>query len=409
MGAEMAARKGHIRVLMYSHDTFGLGHLRRSRAIAHALVEQHKGLSVLIICGSSVAGAFDFKARVDFVKIPSVIKLQSGEYQSLTDHIDLSETLEMRRAIIENAAVAYQPDVFIVDKEPRGLRRELDSTLPRLREQGCHIALGLREILDEPEVVASEWTRNSAAAWVREYYDSIWAYGARDFWNPLEGVDLPEAVRDRVIHTGFLARTVPKTRVNQPRKIPKDFILVTAGGGGDGGDLMRQVLAAKEHDRSNRMPFVLVLGPYMPLREKAEIRHRASRIEGMQVLDFDSRLETLMAQATAVISMGGYNTFCELMSFDKRALIVPRKVPRREQLIRAQRANAFNLVDLIDPDDASDPWQMARAIDRLPKRPLPSKSRYRVDLSGLETIGRIVERIGGANRRQRVPREPATA
>lgn len=397
----MATQRDHTRVLMYSHDTFGLGHLRRTRAIAHALVDQHKGMSVLIISGSSVAGAFEFKARVDFVKIPSVIKLRNGEYQSLTDVIDLSETLDMRRSIIESTAVHFRPDVFIVDKEPRGLRRELDPTLPRLKELGCHIALGLREVLDDPEVVQDEWQRNSAVAWVREYFDSLWIYGSQDFWDPLQGLDLPEVIKERVHYTGFLARSVPKTNANLPRKLPKDFILVMAGGGGDGADLMRQVLAAKEHDKSNQFPFVLVLGPFMPLRDKAEIRHRARRIQNMHVLDFDNSIERLMDRATAVISMGGYNTFCELMSFDKRALIVPRKVPRQEQLIRARRAAAFELVDLIDPDDAVDPWRMARAIAALPGRKKPSNSRYNVDLDGLNKIGRIVSSIaqqGGVGR-----------
>ncbi|MEM7776646.1 MAG: glycosyltransferase [Pseudomonadota bacterium] len=402
----MARHQSQLRVLMYSHDTFGLGHLRRTRAIAHALVEQHKGLTVLIICGSSVAGAFDFKARVDFVKIPSVIKLHNGEYKSLTDLIDLGETLNMRRAIIESTAISFQPDVFIVDKEPRGLRRELDSTLPILQDQGCHIVLGLREVLDEPEVVCAEWQRNAAMTWVREYFDSIWIYGSKDFWNPLEGLELPETVTSRVKYTGFLARTIPKANHSLPRKLPNNYILVTAGGGGDGGDLMRQVLAAKEHDKANRFPFVLVLGPFMPLREKAEIRHRANRIQDMHVLDFDNRIETLMQKATAVVSMGGYNTFCELLSFDKRSLIVPRKTPRREQLIRAQRAAAFGLLDLIDPDDAKDPWQMAGAISALPSRKPPSRSRYRVDLNGLQAIGKMVGKLGRNDRR--VPPQSAS-
>jgi len=108
------------RILMYSHDTFGLGHLRRCRTIAHALVEHYSGLSVLIVSGSAIAGAFDFRARVDFVKIPSVIKLRNGEYTSLHRHIDLSDTLNMRSSIIRHTAESFKPDIFIVDKEPMG-------------------------------------------------------------------------------------------------------------------------------------------------------------------------------------------------------------------------------------------------------------------------------------------------
>ena len=70
------------KVLMYSHDTFGLGHLRRCREIAHALVEAYSGISVLIISGATIAGAFDYRSRVDFVKVPSVIKLRNGDLRS---------------------------------------------------------------------------------------------------------------------------------------------------------------------------------------------------------------------------------------------------------------------------------------------------------------------------------------
>ena len=118
-----------VRVLIYSHDTFGLGHLRRCQAIAHALVDRFKGLHVLIISGSPIASSFEFRARVDFVKIPSVIKNYNGEYTSLDRHIDLTETLALRRSIILHTAMSFDPDIFIVDKEPLGLRGEVEETL----------------------------------------------------------------------------------------------------------------------------------------------------------------------------------------------------------------------------------------------------------------------------------------
>ncbi|MEM8974077.1 MAG: glycosyltransferase [Pseudomonadota bacterium] len=386
-------RDRHIRVLMYSHDTFGLGHLRRCREIAHALVEQFKGLHVLIVSGSSIAGAFDFRARVDFIKIPSVIKLYNGEYTSLSKHIDLSETLALRRSIIEHAATHFRPDIFIVDKEPRGLRGELEPSLPILKEQGCHIVLGLREILDEPEVVQREWERHNAIEWVENYFDSIWVYGSEDFWHPLQGVDLPETVAKRVRHVGFLGRRVPRLKKTTMRNLPAKFILVTAGGGGDGSQLMRQILAAREVDRSAKFPLVMLLGPFMSSRDRSEISHRARRLNDVSVFDFDNQIESVMSQATAIVGMGGYNTFCEIMSFDKRTLLIPRKVPRREQLIRAQRAEHFGLVSMLDPDDASDPWKMAKALQDLPNRKRPSECRYKIDLDGLSRIGKVVGRV----------------
>ena len=92
----MGKRRTDARILIYSHDTFGLGHLRRCRTIAHALVERFKHLSVLILSGSPIIGSFDFRARVDFVRVPGVIKLRSGEYTSLNLHLNVEQTLKLR-------------------------------------------------------------------------------------------------------------------------------------------------------------------------------------------------------------------------------------------------------------------------------------------------------------------------
>ena len=66
------------RALLYSHDTFGLGHLRRARTIASALTERDPGLAALILTGSPIAGRFDFPDRVDHVRLPGVVKLADG-------------------------------------------------------------------------------------------------------------------------------------------------------------------------------------------------------------------------------------------------------------------------------------------------------------------------------------------
>jgi len=112
----MHGSRTDLRVLIYSHDSFGLGHLRRCRAIAHALVERNRNLSVLILTGSPIVGNFDFRARVDFVRVPGVIKLRNGEYTPLNLHIDIENTIALRASIIQHTADIFDPDVFIVDK-----------------------------------------------------------------------------------------------------------------------------------------------------------------------------------------------------------------------------------------------------------------------------------------------------
>ena len=242
-GAPASAAYRGAHVLIYSHDTFGLGHLRRCREIANALVEAYRGISVLIISGAAVAGAFDYRVRVDFVKIPSVIKLRNGEYTSLSEHIPLEDTLRMRRSIIRHTAEIFRPDIFITDKEPVGLRGEIEETLAMLKARGTHLVLGLREVMDAPHLLELEWEDRDSMTKIERYYDSIWVYGPEGFHDPMEGLDVPSAVRGRMRYTGFLERTARERRKRHIGIADQDYILVTTGGGGDGSDLIRQVLA----------------------------------------------------------------------------------------------------------------------------------------------------------------------
>lgn len=387
-------RLNDARILMYSHDTFGLGHLRRCRTIAHALVERFKGLTVLIISGSQIAGAFDFKARVDFVKIPSVIKLYSGEYTSISDHINIQDTLDIREALILETAKFFDPDMFIVDKEPMGLRGEVEKTLVALQMKGCTTVLGLRDVMDSPQLLEEEWRKKEVMQKVAALYDEIWVYGPENFWNPLKGLECPKRITTKSRYMGFLFREIPDNENHRPlHSLPDDYILVTAGGGGDGADLMSMVLAAREYDRNLVYPLVLVPGPFMKSEQRDEIHRRASNLRNVTVIDFDSELETIMDGASAVVGMCGYNTFCEILSFDKPTLFVPRTHPRQEQLIRATRASELGLTKVLDADQAAEPRNMADALHALPNSPAPSASDYKIVMDGLENICARIERL----------------
>jgi len=385
----MTRRFEHARVLMYSHDTFGLGHLRRCRTIAHSLVEDFRGLNVLIISGAQIAGAFDYKARVDFVKIPSVIKLRSGEYTSLDRHIDLHETLKMRQAIIRHTAESFQPDIFIVDKEPMGLRGEVEETLSYLKTRGTTLILGLREVLDAPHLLDAEWKRRDTMRKIDLFYDQIWAYGPPDFYDPLTGLDVPASVRAKMEFVGFLQRGLSHDA--SPTHRPEgDYLLVTTGGG-DGAELIHDVIHAYQEDPSLTHKALIVLGPYMPAKKRNRLIGKGAKIPHIEIREFDNRMEELVAGARAVVSMGGYNTYCEILSFDKPALIVPRTAPREEQLIRALRASELGLVDMLLPDQAADPARLAAALKALPKRAPPSRSRPDLRLEGLVNISTLVD------------------
>lgn len=373
------------RVMFYSHDTFGLGHLRRSRALATAITKGDKHASAIILTGSPVAGRFTFPERVDHIRLPGVTKLPDGSYVSQTLGMDLENTTALRAGLIQTAVEQYEPDLLIVDKEPTGFRGELLPTLEWLSHRGkTRTVLGLRDVLDEPEVLAEEWDRKGAIDAAENFYDEIWVYGVRDVYDPTDGLPLSDRIRARMYWTGYLRR-----EMTDPSEVPDTpYILITPGGGGDGATMVDLALAAYEEDPTLGPNAVLIYGPFLSGDVRDAFDARVAKLNGRVIAQgFDSRIEALFAGAEGVICMGGYNTFCEVLSFDKRAVIVPRTVPRLEQWIRASRAEQLGLVAMLDEErDGMNSAAMIKAIRSLPHLGKPSDAGANGLLDGLDVV-----------------------
>lgn len=379
------ARAPTRRVMLYSHDTFGLGHLRRSRALATALTAGDDKASAIILTGSPVAGRFTFPERVDHIRLPGVTKLRDGSYVSSTLGLDIDATTNLRAGLIQSAVEQYRPDLLIVDKEPTGFRGELLPTLEWLQEQGhCRIVLGLRDVLDDPQVLAKEWARKGSVEAAEAYYDEFWVYGLEDIYDPTQGLPFSEATRARIHYTGYLRR-----ELTDAAEVPDTpYILITPGGGGDGAAMVSLVLDAFEADSDLGPHAVLVYGPFLSGEVREAMDARVAQLGGrVTATGFDSRIEALFAKAQGVVCMGGYNTFCEVLSFDQRAVIVPRTVPRLEQWIRASRAEELGLVRMLDDGrDGMTVDAMIAAIRALPTQQKPSDAGANGLLDGLDVV-----------------------
>lgn len=391
------------RVLIYSHDSFGLGHLRRCRAIAHAMVERMGRLSVIILSGSPIIGSFDFRSRVDFVRVPGVIKLRDGAYVSHSLRLGIDDMLKLRASIIEHTADVFDPDIFIVDKEPLGLRGEVEPTLNMLRARGTRLVLGLRDVMDDPASLADEWDRKHSVRALEDIYDDVWVYGKEAIHDPLEGIAISETVRRKMLFTGYLKRDLPREGADESPFGEEPFILVTPGGGGDGMELVDWVLSAYEAHERPLFPALIVMGPFMPAEAQARFTARAEALRHVHIILFTPTIERLMDKATAIVGMGGYNIFCEILSFDKPTLLVPRVVPRREQAIRAAKAEEAGLVGVLPIDLYGDVDAMVDALAALPQRPPPSASGVTDLLGGLDVINDRTEALLAVSRRVRPP------
>ena len=389
------------RILIYSHDTFGLGHLRRSRVIAQALVAHRPDTSILIIAGSPVVGSFSFPPQVDFIRVPGVVKLGAESYAPSNPGLSIEDLTEIRSAIIKKTAEIFDPDIFLVDKEPLGMRGEVEESLAFLKTTGCRLVLGLRDIMDEPSRLADEWTRKGAFAAVENLYDDVWIYGLPDICDPLEGIGISQRVRDRAVFTGYLPRADEPSGAlpDQIRIGERPFVLVTTGGGGDGARLVDWVLRAYESDPTIGVRAKIVLGPFMETGFASDFQARAKKLDSVDLITFAASIEPLFERAEGIVAMGGYNTFCEILSFDKPAVIVPRRHPRLEQFIRASRAEDLGLARMLLDDEVENAAIMAGAIRSLPGQNRPQAAAIDKLLGGVETIRRLVDDIVADGRR----------
>jgi len=384
--------KSCYNILMYSHDTYGLGHIRRTMAIALHLRDPNT--NILILTGSPIVGRFDLPDQIDFVRIPGMIKKTNEEYQPLSIKIHPQHALEIRKSIILATAKTFQPELFIVDKEPLGLKKEILPTLQWLRRARpqTRTILGLRDVMDDADLIRQDWEEKGVYQAMGDLYSEIWVYGIQDFYDPVREYNIPEDISRKMTFTGYIPRRVPSEK--EVRKVRRKYrlrngdklVVATTGGGGDGYKVMNAFLGMLEHEQ-NGLPFksVLVTGPFMPQREQAEIADRAHRL-GVRTWHFHQRMEELLAAADLVVTMGGYNTVCEALSQKTISLIIPRETPRMEQLIRAKVFHDRHMVDYI-PWNELVPDMLKQKILYLLANPDPFKEAVSgLTLSGLDVM-----------------------
>jgi predicted glycosyltransferase len=380
------------KIALYSHDTMGLGHMRRNVLIARALAESRLSAVTLMIAGAPEAVDVCNSAGVSCIALPPLAKEADGSYTSRTLEVRLQDLITLRAQTIRAALEAFGPDAVIVDNVPRGAKRELDAALSYIRaETRARCVLGLRDVLDAPHTVRREWDLARNVDAIREFYDEVWIYGDRAVCDPVTEYGLPSWVARRTHHLGYLdqrprlasMRRDASARTADLEIGPGRLAMCVVGGGQDGGALAE---AFAEAGRPDDMHGVIVTGPFMPPGVVANLRRIADAKPRLRVIDFVEEPLSLLVRADRIVAMGGYNSVCEILSLAKPALVVPRVKPRREQAIRAERLRSLDLVDVLSADALSP----RRVADWLSSDLPPQVNRSAVDLNGL---ARLVARL----------------
>lgn len=372
-------KRSKPRILSYSHDTYGLGHLRRTLAIAGQIAEDLPNVHQLLLTGSMVAGAFGLPPRLDMVKLPALSKRSNGQYTARALPFSLKETLAWREQMIMQAVVAFKPDVVLVDKSPAGVQGEL---LPALRylktwSPDTRLVLGMRDIEDDPEVTLAEWAAAEVPRLHAEVYDHILYYGQRHVFDPVAAYDMSARAAAKLVECGYLGRPLVEAtrsaglirRELGVGDIP--LVVVTVGGGGDGHDVIHTYLdmLAGWHGEA---PFysLIVTGPLMA-HNKRQFLRQAVKTNHLTMLDFTPDLFSYLAAADVIVGMAGYNTTCEVLALGQRAILVPRVRPRGEQRLRAERLAEHGLIRMLLPGSLT-PEALALELESALAAPRPT-------------------------------------
>ncbi|MCB1906189.1 MAG: hypothetical protein KDH15_02370 [Rhodocyclaceae bacterium] len=346
------------RVLVYSHDTFGLGNIRRMLEISRHLVDRDPELSVLIITGSPMLHAFRIPQRIDYVKLPCLSRNTSGHYGARFLDMNLQSTVRLRASIIRSTVEDFEPDLILVDKKPFGVEDELSSALQSLPPgiERPKMVLLLRDILDSREATTRVWRKNRYFDAIESHYDQVLVVGNRKVFDLCSEYGFPACAAAKVQFCGYLGRKAGRRSRAEVRCElgvvgRQPLVLVTPGGGEDGHAMVKAYvdgLAAMPDWQRPRSH--IVFGPEMAEQHRRAIVEVAGRMDCVSRQDFTDDMMSLMDAADVVVCMGGYNTVCELLTLRKRAVVVPRVKPVLEQGIRAERMAALGLLRSVHPE-----------------------------------------------------------
>jgi predicted glycosyltransferase len=384
-----------LRIALYSHDTMGLGHVRRNQLIARAFAAPPLSASVLLITGIREAGAFPVPSGIDSLSLPAYHKNPEGQYSARSLDMTSLQLTRLRADLIDMALERFEPDLFIVDNVPRGALDELVPALTRIAEHGqTRCVLGVRDILDDPTVVRREWEQRDNFASIRSFYDAVWIYGDPAVYTTAANYAFPDDIRAIARYTGYLD---PQFSARHPHgaadrlAVVGDQHLCVAGGGQDG---YRLASAFAEAEFPTGTTGLIVTGPFMARAEQDALAALATRRADLDVIGAVYDPIPLLRQSRSVVSMAGYNTVNEILSLGKDALLVPRTSPRTEQLIRAERLQALGLVDYVR-DDALCGAAISTWLHR--SRP-KARARSMIDFEGLGRLPQLALDVIGTRR-----------
>ncbi len=379
---------GARRMMFYGHDSVGLGHFNRMLAICEGIRRVDPTSTILLATGTPFVPLFDIPEGADYIKLPSLAKPSRDVYCGKYLRTSLDRVISCREALLLSAVQSFEPKLLLVDKSPTGVCGEL---MPALRWLKNHrpevrIIFGMRDVEDDPRSTIEQWGDRGAFDVLARYYDEVWVYGMRGVFDVISEYSMASAIDHKLRYMGYVVRQPCEHQVAEGSDHRR--VLVTVGGGTDGTHLLETYLERAAHVSASRgVQSTLIGGPDLPAAAAKRLRLQADGMKHVRWIDHVRCMSCQIQQADVVVSMGGYNTLCEVVSRHKRALVVPRTAPRREQFIRASRWAGKRALQYITPDELTSASLATQLESVLDDDSIPGQNS--LDFGGLDRVRTI--------------------
>lgn len=384
--------QNYPRILLYCHNTIGLGHVIRTGTIAAALRKLEPALNVLVVTGAKRLKSSFFPENINYLKLPSV-QAESVDNRSVlvSDNLSMSvsEVFKLRSALLKTLIANYRPSVLLVDNSPLGLNQELQASLEFCRTSlpTTKIVLGMRGISKGADD-ATYFQKFQPALEV--FYDHLLFYTDRHLLDVVAHYNLPERLTAKARYVGYVTRAASYLRPADSES-PVKKIVVAAGSGSLGYPALK---AALELARiaPREWEFVFCAGLYMSKTHYQELKQIWQQLSNRPQVTFTRFVEDfpgLLQTAHLFIGRGGYNTLLEVALAGCPALIVPYEFENlQEQTLNARLWASRSQLTLL-PEAELTPHRLLTEAENLLLSP-PSLPSLPLDTNGAANTAKFL-------------------
>ncbi len=341
------------RIALYWHNGRSLGHTMRSATLGGALLDALPCSAVAGITGAS-RGLELLPPGMDVVKLPSYLAYddEQGAVARPILSIDAGRLYNIREAMLTTFVREFNPHALLVDYYPQGKGGEATQAMERSHE--TRKVLGLRGILGTPEETNSQVFNEKTAAFIERYYSAIHVYIDEQVFRLEDYYAVPPSLQKLIAYTGYVTRSVVTARSEARSRLGIDEgarVIVASFGGGQGtGSLWSAILRGLEGIGHHYDAAYLAAGPYLEVEAYERLRRLAEEHANWTWTRLLDPLPVWMAASDLFIGSGGYNSLAEILATNANALVIPRQLQEREQVMHAERLARLGKIRVADLD-----------------------------------------------------------